>query len=139
VSSGLPGFFDVAKLRFDCTGFRFSRDWRGLAAALGAASVFVAAFGLLEEGGEDAGEGDEKADDEESKGHRAPQRGVARGAGLLGDVAVGDAAGDEGEEDKSAGEDVEVAAHADGSILAGWAYGAEGFGSVEVSTLQNVQ
>jgi hypothetical protein len=88
-----------------------------LVAAFGAAGLFVAALGLLKEGGEDAGEGDEETDNEEAETHRAPEGDVARGAGLLGDVGVGDAAGDEAEEDERAGEDIEVASHADGSIL----------------------
>jgi len=88
-----------------------------LVATFGAAGLFVAALGLLEEGGENAGEGDEETDNEEAKAHRSPEGDVARGAGLLGDVGVRDAAGDEAEEDKRAGEDVEVASHADGSIL----------------------
>jgi hypothetical protein len=88
-----------------------------LAAAFGAAGFFVAALGLLKEGGEDAGEGDEETYHEEAKAHGAPEGDIARGAGLLGDVGVGDAAGDEAEEDERAGEDVEVASHADGSIL----------------------
>jgi hypothetical protein len=88
-------------------------------AAFGAAGLFVAALGLLEEGGEDAGEGDEETYNEEAEAHGAPEGDVARRAGLLGDVGVGDATGDEAEEDERAGEDIEVASHADGSILRG--------------------
>jgi hypothetical protein len=88
-------------------------------AAFGAAGLFVAALGLLKEGGEDAGEGDEETYNEEAEAHGAPEGDVARRAGLLGDVGVGDATGDEAEEDERAGEDIEVASHADGSILRG--------------------
>ena len=70
-------------------------------AALGTAVFFVAALGLLEERGKDAGKSDDEANDEEAEAHGAPERGVAGGAGLLGDVGVGDAAGDEREEDES--------------------------------------
>ncbi len=82
-----------------------------------AALGFGAALGLLEEGGEDAGEGDDEGDDEEDEAHGAPERLVAGGAGLLGDVRVREAAGDQREEGERGGEDVEVAAHC---VLSGY-------------------
>jgi hypothetical protein len=79
--------------------------------AFGAAGFVGAALGLLEERGEDSGEGYDEGDDEEAEAHGAPERGVAGGAGLLGDVGEGHSAGDEREEGESGGEDVEVASH----------------------------
>src|SRR5271167_4273125 len=106
---------------FDCTvlcGF--------LAFATGAAGFFGAALGLLEQRRQNAGEGDEETDYQETEAHGAPESDVSRGAGLSRDVGVGDAAGDQGEEDEAGGEDVEVASHGDGSILRrGGVYGAE--------------
>ncbi len=110
------GLGDVAAAYFDCTVLRgIGLVW--LVAALGTAGFFVAALGLLEERGQDTGEGDEEANDEEAEAHGAPEGGVAGGAGLLGDVGVGNPEGDETEENEASGEDVEIAAHGDGSIL----------------------
>ena len=81
---------------FDCTVLKGSGS--GLGLAFSAAGLFGTALGLLEERGEDAGEGDDEGDDEEAEAHGAPEGGIAGGAGLLGDVAVRQAAGDEGEE-----------------------------------------
>jgi hypothetical protein len=81
-------------------------------AALGTTGFFIAALGLFEERGQDTGEGDEETNYEEAETHGSPEGGVAGGAGLLGDVGVGDAAGDESEEDEAASENVEVASHA---------------------------
>ena len=53
---------------------------------------------------------------------RSPVGGAILGSGWrrpgrVTDVGVGDAAGDEAEKNESAGEDVKIASHADGSIL----------------------
>lgn len=84
-------------------------------AAVGAAVLFAAAFGLLEEGGEDTGEGADEGDEEEDEAHGAPEGLVAGRAGLLRDVGVRDAAGDEREGGERGGEDEEVAGHLQGS------------------------
>jgi len=86
-----------------------------LAAAGFGAGFFAAAGGLFEEGGEDAGEGTDEGDEEEDEAHGAPEGLVAGGAGLLGDVGVRDAAGDEREGGERGGENVEVAGHLQGS------------------------
>ena len=57
-----------------------------------AAGFFGTALGLLEEGGQDSCEGYGECYDEEPEAHGAPERGVAGGAGLLGDVRVGHSA-----------------------------------------------
>ena len=97
---------------FDCTvlcGF--------LAFASGAAGFFGTALGLLEQRRQNAGEGDEETDDQETEAHGAPKSDVSWGPGLPRDVGVGDAAGDQREEDEAPGDDVEVAAQRDGSIF----------------------
>ncbi len=76
-----------------------------------AAGFVGAALGLLKEGGEDSGEGYDEGDDEKAEAHGAPERGIAGGAGLLGDVGESHSAGDEREESERGGEDVEVASH----------------------------
>jgi hypothetical protein len=79
--------------------------------AAGEAGGVGAAFGLLEERGEDASEGYHETDDEEGETHGAPERGVTGRPRLLRDVGIRDAAGDEREEDERGGEDEEVASH----------------------------
>jgi hypothetical protein len=70
-----------------------------------------AALGLLEELGEDAGEGDEEAEEDEGDGGGAPEADVAGGAGDLREVGEGEPKGDESEDADAGGEDVEVASH----------------------------
>ena len=84
--------------------------WLRVAAA-GFAFALGAAFGLLEEGGEDTEEGDEERENKEGEAHRAPKGDVSGGAGLLGDVREGDAAGDQREQKQGGGEDEEIASH----------------------------
>ena len=84
-------------------------------AAVGAAVLFAAAFGLLEEGGEDTGEGADEGDEEEDEAHGAPEGLVAGRAGLLGDIGVRDAAGEEREGSERGSEDEEVTGHIQGS------------------------
>ena len=74
-----------------------------LALALPEAFGFGAALGLLEEAGDDAGEGYDQSQDEEAEACRAPEGGIAGRAGLLGEVGVGEAAGDEREEGQGRG------------------------------------
>jgi hypothetical protein len=69
------------------------------------------AFGLLEELGEDAAQGDDQADEDQGDGGGAPEADVAGGAGDLRDVGEGEREGDEGEDADGGGEDVEVASH----------------------------
>jgi hypothetical protein len=83
----------------------------GVAATTGDAFGGMATLGLFEEGGEDAGEGDEERDAEEGDGGHAPEGRVAGRARLLGDVGEGQAEGEEGEASDGGGEDVEVASH----------------------------
>jgi hypothetical protein len=71
----------------------------------------VSALGLVEEGAEDAEEGDDEGHQEEGDGGHAPEGGVAGGAGLRGDVGEGEHDGDEGEGPERGGEDVKVASH----------------------------
>src|SRR5215469_15616421 len=97
---------------FDCTGFV-----RLLASATGTAILFVTTLSLLKQGGQDACERHNESDQKESEPHRAPERDVARRTGLVGDVGVSDAAGDQSEDDETAGEDVKIAAHANSPIL----------------------
>jgi hypothetical protein len=70
-----------------------------------------AALSLLEELGEDAGEGDDEAEEDQGDGGGAPEADVAGGAGNLRDVGEGEPEGDEGEDADAGGEDVEVASH----------------------------
>jgi hypothetical protein len=88
-----------------------------LAFAAGAAGLFVAPLSLLEQRGQDAGERYDESDQKKPEAHGAPERDVAWRAWLVSDVCVGDAAGDKSEDDEAACEDVEIAAHADRSIL----------------------
>jgi hypothetical protein len=62
----------------------------------------VSALGLVEEGAEDAEEGDDEGHQEEDDGGHA---------GLRGDVGEGEHDGDEGEGPERGGEDVKVASH----------------------------
>jgi hypothetical protein len=85
-----------------------------MAAATVAAGVPLfggAALSLLEELGEDAGEGDDEAEEDEGDGGGAPEADVAGGAGDLRDVGEGEREGDEGEDADAGGEDVQVASH----------------------------
>ncbi len=84
---------------------------RCLAFALFPALFFEAALGLFEERGEDSSQRDDERDEEENDAGDTPQGGVSGRAGLLRDVGVGEAAGDEREESQCGGEDVEVASH----------------------------
>jgi len=63
---------------------------------------------LFEEKRRGSGERHDERDDEEHESHGAPECGVARGAGLLRDIGVGNSAGDKGEEQQRCSEDVEV-------------------------------
>ena len=76
-----------------------------------AALLGGAALGLLEELGEDTGEGDDQTDEDQGDGGGAPEADVAGGAGDLRDVGEGEPEGDEGEDADAGGEDVEVASH----------------------------
>jgi hypothetical protein len=89
----------------------------GLAAAFRTPIFFGTALSLFKERRENASERDEKADDEETEAHGAPQRGIARRTRLLGDIGVSNATRDEGEQDQAASENEEVASHADEFIL----------------------
>jgi hypothetical protein len=71
----------------------------------------IAALGLLEERGEDAGEGDYRRNAEEDDARGAPERHIAGGAGLLRDVGKRQRAADDREEGEGDGEDVERASH----------------------------
>ena len=87
-----------------------SGGWKlGSVLAIAAAFFLGAALGLLEEGREDAAEGDQQRQQEEAEAHGAPERGVAGRTGLLRDVGVGEAAGDQREHREGGGENEEVA------------------------------
>jgi hypothetical protein len=91
---------------FDCTVL-----CRLLAFTLRPSGFFGATLGLFEQRRQDAGEGDEETDNEKAKAHRAPKRDISGRTRLPGDVGVGNAAGDQSEEDQTACEDEEVASH----------------------------
>ena len=107
IESGVEGTWLQLIPYFDCTVLCES-----LSFALCSAGLFGTALGLLEQRGQDAGQRDEETDDQKAKPHRAPESDVTGGAGLFRDVGVGDAAGDQSEEDEAACEDVEIASHA---------------------------
>ena len=76
-----------------------------------AALVGGTALGLLEELGEDAGQGDDEANEDQGHGGGAPEADVAGGAGDLRNVSERKREGDEGEDADGGREDVEVASH----------------------------
>lgn len=77
-----------------------------------------AALGLLEELGENAGEGDDEADEDERHGGSAPEADVAGRAGDLRDVGEGERKGDQSEGTERCGEDIQVASHEANASLA---------------------
>jgi hypothetical protein len=81
------------------------------------ALIVSAALGLLEEGGENAGEGHDEGDAEESDPRGAPEGNVAGRAGLLRDVGEGEREGDQGQKAESCSENVEVATHGAGTRI----------------------
>lgn len=72
---------------------------------------FGVSLSLLEERREDGGQRDHHADKEERQSHGSPERAVAGRTRLLRDVRVRDAERDHREDEKGAGEDVEIASH----------------------------
>lgn len=90
---------------------RLYRLLGGLVRALAPTLFLGTALSLFEERREDAAQRDQQRDNEHAKAHGAPERCISGRAGLLRDVGVGDAAGDESEDEQGGGEDVKIASH----------------------------